>query len=209
MSSDPSSWREAKPPYNPGPITGFRRGYKVNEAGRHETDQQYRAFCFYMHLGAGRSYSETAKIAEVTEDTIQTWANKYNWQRRAAQHDKQQMALALRDANKMERRKHRQAIEQFRSANEEQARLMMGVSSDLMNIIQKRIQKAEERGEEIPMALVSGLMRAAANISDSGRQAWATSLGVNELMQVVEQELEEVSVEDVTEDVYDIPLDED
>ena len=51
-------------------------------------------------------------------------------------------------------------------------------------------------------------MRAAANISDTGRQAWATSLGVNELMQVVDQELEEVQVSEVDEDIYDIPLDE-
>ena len=207
MTSDPSSWSEAKPPYNPGPITNFRRGYKVNEAGRHETDQQYRAFQFYMHMGAGRSYVETAKIAEVTESTIQIWADKFNWQRRAASWDQKQIALALRDANKMERRKHRQAIEQFRAANEDQARLMMDVSSDLMNIIQQRLTTAAEKGEEIPMALVAGLMRAAANISDSGRQAWATSLGVNELMQVVEHELEQVNVEDIT-DVDEIPLDE-
>lgn len=181
----------------------------MNEAGRHETDQQFRAFQFYMHMGAGRSYVETAKIAEVAENTIQVWADKYNWQRRAASWDQKQITLVMRDANKLERRKHRQAIEEFRAANEEQARLMMGVSSDLMNIIQRRIEKAEASGEDIPMGLVSGLMRAAANISDTGRQAWATSLGVNELMQVVEQELEEVSVHDVTDDVYDIPLDED
>lgn len=208
MTSDPSSWKEAKPPYNPGPIYNFRRGYRVDDAGRHETDQQFRAFQFYMHLGAGRSYVETAKIAEVTEATIQAWADRYNWQRRAAKWDQQQMALALKDANKLERRKHREAIEKFRATNEEQARLMMDVSSDLMGIIQARIKKAEENDEEIPMALVSGLLRAAANISDSGRQAWATSLGVNELMQVVEQELEQVDVQDVTEDIYDIPLDE-
>ena len=108
----------------------------------------------------------------------------------------------------MERSKHRDAIQQFRQANEDQAKLMMGVSSDLMGIIQKRIEKAEAEGEDIPMALISGLMRAAANISDTGRQAWATSLGVNELMQVVDQELEEVQVSEVDEDVYDIPLDE-
>jgi hypothetical protein len=50
-------------------------------------------------------------------------------------------------------------------------------------------------------------MRAASQISDTGRQAWATSLGVSELMQVVDQELEEAAnVEEV--DVYEIPLDE-
>jgi len=52
------------------------------------------------------------------------------------------------------------------------------------------------------------LMRAAANISEQGRQAWATSLGVNELMQVVDQEIEEVEVEEVGDDPYEIPVEE-
>lgn len=208
MNTDPTSWKEAKPPYNPGPIWGFRRGYRVREAGRHETDQQFRAFQLYMNMGGARNHAEVAKMAGVAEGTISTWAIKYEWQRRAASWDQKQLTLAMRDANKMERKRHRQAIEEFRQANEEQAKRMMDVSSDLVNIIQKRIQKAEEEGEDIPMALVSGLLRAAANISDSGRQAWATSLGVNELMQVVDQELEQVNVEDVT-DIEEIPLDED
>ena len=85
--------------------------------------------------------------------------------------------------------------------------MMMDVSNDLMNIIQRRIAKAEEADENIPMGLLSGLMRAASQISDTGRQAWATSLGVSELMQVVDAELEEAAnVEEV--DVYEIPLDE-
>lgn len=161
-----------------------------------------------MNSGAGRTYRATAEVAEVNEVTIQNWAEKYEWQRRAAHHDKTQMALALRDANKIERRKHRKSIEKFRESQQEQAEKFVAVSNDLMAIIQKRIEKADAEGEDIPMGLVSGLMRAAANISEQGRQAWATSLGVNELMQVVDQELEQVNVEDVT-DVDEIPLDED
>ena len=89
--------------------------------------------------------------------------------------------------------------------------MMMETSADLMAIIQKRIIKAEAEGEDIPMGLISGLMRAAANISDSGRQSWATALGVGQLMAVVDQELEEVQVQvmDESEDeAYDIPVEE-
>ena len=117
------------------------------------------------------------------------------------------MAITFREANAVERKRHRQNIKEFRQANEDQARMMMDVSNDLMNIIQRRIAEADAEGEKIPMGLLSGLMRAATQISDTGRQAWATSLGVSELMQVVDQELEEAaSVEEV--DVYEIPLDE-
>lgn len=208
MSSDPSSWKEHKAEVAPGPIWSFTRGYKVNEAGRHENQEQYRAFQFYLNSAGGRSIKATAEFCEMSEKTISDWSKKYNWDRRCASWDKKQMAITFKEANKMERRNHKMAIEEFRQANEDQAKLMMDVSQDLMNIIQSRIQKAAAEGEDIPMGLVSGLMRAAANISDSGRQAWATSLGVNELMQVVDQELEEVQVEIDGEDIYDIPLDE-
>ena len=89
--------------------------------------------------------------------------------------------------------------------------MMMETSADLMAIIRKRIIEAEVEGEKIPMGLISGLMRAAANISDSGRQSWATALGVGQLMTVVEQELEEVQVEVMDEEedeAYDIPVEE-
>lgn len=208
MSSDPSSWPEAKPDYNPGPIYNFRRGYRVNVAGRHENDKEFRAFQTYMNLGSGRSYAAVAEICELSEATIQSYAERYEWQRRAAKWDQKQLTAVFKEANKVERTKHRQSIELFRASQQEQAERFTAVSNDLMAIIQKRIEKADAEGEDIPMGLVSGLLRAAANISEQGRQAWATSLGVNELMQVVEQELEQVSVEDVTEDVYDIPLDE-
>ena len=211
MSSDPNSWKEAKPPYNPGPIWNYQRGYKVNEAGRHENEQEFRGFSFYLNSGVHRSFTDTAEFMGVNPLTIGRWADRYNWDRRCAAYDKKQMAIVFKEANKLQRQQHRHAINEFRQANEEQAKLMMEVSSDLMNIVQKRIAKAEAEDENIPMGLLSGLMRAAANISDSGRQAWATSLGVSELMQVVEQEIEEVQVEVMSEEAdeaYDIPVDE-
>ena len=208
MTSDPSSWKEAKPEYNPGPIYNFRRGYRVSVAGRHENDKEFRAFQTYMNLGSGRSYAAVAEICELSEGTVQNYADRYEWQRRAAKWDQKQLTAAFKDANKMERSRHRQSIEKFRATQQEQAEKFTAVSNDLLAIIQKRIEKADAEGEDIPMGLVSGLMRAAANISEQGRQAWATSIGVNELMQVVDQELEQVNVEDVTEDIYEIPLDE-
>lgn len=212
MTSDPNSWPEWKPEVKRDrKIWEFTRGYKVNDAGRHENAEQFRAFQFYMNSGGDRSYVATAKFMDMTDVTIQSWAKKYKWEKRAAAWDKAQLSLAFKESSKIERRQHREAIQEFRQANEDQAKLMMDVSSDLMNIIQKRILKAEAEGEDIPMGLVSGLMRAAANISDSGRQAWATSLGVTELMQVVEHELEEVQVEVLDpehDEAFDIPVEE-
>ena len=201
-------WREAKPQKsNNKKIWEFQRGYRVNQAGRHEDEKAYRAFQHYLNSAGARSLSGTAEACENAAATVAKWYDTYEWAKRCAAWDKQQMAITFKEANKLERQRHRRNIQEFRQANEDQARMMMDVSNDLMNIIQRRIAKAEEEDENIPMGLLSGLMRAASQISDTGRQAWATSLGVSELMQVVDQELEEAaSVEEV--DIYEIPLDE-
>ena len=192
-------------------IWEFKRGYRVNYVGKHENQEQFRAFQFYLNCGGQRTYDATADFMKKSSETIRNWANTYNWDKRCAMWDKKQLTLALKDHNKMERSRHRKAIQEFRESNELQAKQMMEVSNDLMAIIQKRIIKAEAEGEDIPMHLISGLMRAAANISDTGRQAWATSLGVTELMQVVDQELEEVQVEVMDpehDEAFDIPIEE-
>ena len=201
-------WREAKPQKGHGSkIWEFQRGYRVNEAGKHEDEKAFRAFQHYLHSAGARSMTGTAEACSNAPGTVAKWYDIYQWAKRCAAWDKQQMAITFKEANKLERQKHRRNIQEFRQANEDQARMMMDVSNDLMNIIQKRIAKAEAEDENIPMGLLSGLMRAASQISDTGRQAWATSLGVSELMQVVDQELEEAAnVEEV--DVYEIPLDE-
>lgn len=202
-------WREAKAEARgrDQKIWEFQRGYRVREAGQHEDEKAFRAFQHYLNSAGARSMTGTAEACGNSAGTVARWYDTYQWAKRCAAWDKQQMAITFREANKLERQRHRRNIQEFRQANEDQARMMMDVSNDLMNIIQRRIAKAEAEDENIPMGLLSGLMRAASNISDSGRQAWATSLGVSELMQVVDQELEEAaSVEEV--DIYEIPLDE-
>ena len=201
-------WKEWKPEVKRDRnIWEFRRGYKVYAAGKHESNDQFNAFQVFLH--GKRSWEAVSEHTGHSVSAISGWAKKYNWEKRAATYDSKQMAIALKDANKLERKRQRESIEEYRKANEEQAKMMMETSADLMAIIQKRIIKAEAEGEDIPMGLISGLMRAAANISDSGRQSWATALGVGQLMTVVDQELEEVQVEILNEEedeAYDIPI---
>lgn len=210
MQSDINSWPEAKAPKRQrGPAYDFKHGYNLNSAGSHETSDQFAAFQIFMRMQGERSYAGVAKISGHKESTIKKWAEAYNWHHRAAQYDKKQMAITWKQAEKLQKNQHKQAIIEFREATEAQAKTMMKVSEDLLRVLQKRIIDAETNGEEVPMALVSGLLRAAASVNEQSRQSWATALGVNEMMELVEAEMEKVNVEDITDvDAYDIPLDE-
>lgn len=210
MTSDTNSWKEWKPDVKRDRnIWEFQRGYKVNEAGQHENTDQFKAFQVYLH--GVRTFDAVSEVTGNAVPSLSKWSKKYNWERRCASWDTKEMAITIKEANKIERKRQRDSIEEYRKANEDQAKMMMEVSGDLMSIIQKRLIQAEAEGENIPLGLISGLMRAAANISDSGRQSWATALGVGQLMEVVETELEEVQVqvlEESDDEAYDIPLDE-
>ena len=203
-------WREAQPPpKTPGPIYNFRRGYKVNRAGRHETAEQHACLQQYLRLKGLRSYSELSRITGHKIETLTKWADKFNWERRAAAWHKDELSLTLRQADKLKRDAHKEAIAEFRNASERQARIMSRVSEDLVRVLGKRIAQAEEEGEEIPMHMVGGLLRAAATINEQSRQAWGNALGVNELLDVVEAEVEKVRVEEVEfGDPYDFAIDE-
>lgn len=187
----------------------FRRGYVLPpKFVKHENAEQFRAFQEYMRMGPKRSMSEIAEMYEKSVDTIQSWAKKYAWEKRAAQWDKEQVAMIWKDTEKIREQRHKKSIMEFRDASERQARMMMEVSEDLLEVLTKRVKQAQSSGEELPLPLVAGLLRATANITEQSRQSWAAALGVEDMMQLVEQELERVEVEDITEDEDYIELDE-
>ena len=179
----------------------FRRGYTLPpKYGKHENAEQFRAFQEYMRMGPKRSHDVIAEMYDKSIDTIKNWSKKYCWEKRTAQWDKEQVALVWQETEKIREQRHKKSIMEFRDASERQARMMMEVSEDLLNVLTKRVKHAQDSGEEVPMALVSGLLWATANITEQSRQAWASALGVEDMLQLVEQELERVEVEEIDDD---------
>lgn len=169
----------------------FKKGYTMKERwSRHENSDQYAAFQQYLRMPKPRSATKLGQMLGLTPSTVFRWSKQYNWDSRAAAWDKQQIQIAHRDQTALQRKRHRDAIQEYRNAAEQQAKDMMSVSQDLTSILAERIRRAEDLGEEIPMNLVAGLLRATASISEQGRQAWAAALGVDELMEVVAVELQ-------------------
>jgi hypothetical protein len=208
--SQPAEWPEAKPiKGEAGPIYSFRRGYRVKDAGRHESADQYSCFQKFLLLQGNRNFKSLESITGHSVPALSNWSNTFNWQKRAAAYDKDQLAIVWKQAEKFQQNSHKDAIVEFRESSERQARMMARVSEDLLRVLGKRIAKAEEEGEEVPMTLVSGLLKAAASISEQSRQSWANSLGINEMLEMVEVEMNKANVEDVTDvDAYEIPIDE-
>jgi hypothetical protein len=150
-----------------------------------------------------------SELVDHSPNTLSTWSEKFCWQKRAAIWDKDQLAVVWKEADKLSKNKHKEAIIEFRENSERQAKIMANVSEGLLRVLQKRIEDAETKGEEVPMNLVSGLLRAAVNVQEQSRQSWATSLGITEMLDMIDKEVQSVEVKDVTDsNPYEIPLDE-
>jgi hypothetical protein len=203
-------WKEVQyPDAEPGPIYAFRRGYRVRDAGKHETAEQFSCFQQYLTMGPGRTLKDLGSISGHSTVTLSGWLKKYQWERRVAAWVKDQMAVTLRQTGKIDRDAHRAAIVEFRQNSEKQARLMSRVSEDLVRVLGKRIAKAEENNETIPLHQVGGLLRAAASLSEQSRESWGNALGITELLDVVDAEVEKVRIEEITEeDPYEFEIDE-
>jgi hypothetical protein len=208
--SEERQWREAQPPKGEsGPIYNFRRGYNINQAGIHENADQHACFQQFLRLQGNRNMQALSELVEHKPNTLSSWSEKFCWQKRAAVWDKDQLAVVWKEADKLNKNKHKEAIVEFRENSERQAKIMANVSEGLLRVLQKRIEDAEIKGEEVPMNLVSGLLRAAVNVQEQSRQSWATSLGINEMLDMIENEVNNVEVKDVTDtEAYSIPLDE-
>lgn len=202
-------WREYKAPRAGGNIWDFRRGYRVSEVGRHEKENEFNAFLQFLHARGNRDLKLIAELAGVSDQSIRLWHDKYNWQKRAAAYDVKETAIVWRDSEKLTRNKHKEAIVEFRDASERQARLMSKVSEDLLSILAEKVASMDGV-EDIPVNMVPNLLKAVASVSGEARQAWAASLGVNEMLEMVEEEIQKVDVEVLDEtDPYDIPIDQD
>ena len=102
MTSDPNSWKEVKAKRaHDGRIWEYQRGYRVQQAGRHEDEKGFRAFQFYLNSGAARSLAGTAEACGNSAGTVAKWYDTYNWGKRCAAYDKQQMAILKKGSSMM------------------------------------------------------------------------------------------------------------
>ena len=156
-----------------------------------------------------RNFMELSRLTGHCVPALTNWSKRFQWERRAAAWQQEQMALSWSKADKLDRNAHREAISEFRLASERQARMMSRVSEDLVRVLGKRIAKAEENGEEVPLHMVGGLLRAAASLSEQSRESWGNALGISELLDVVDAEVEKVRIEELDQDnPYEFEIDE-
>lgn len=168
--------------HNAGPK---KKGAKI------ETPEGYEAFIAYLELGRDRTFDKAAKIVGIAFTTARDLAHRFSWTERAAAYDADQMRDRFKEVKKEREAKHRETINKFREQQHQRA-LAMGDLADLMlDMTTEKLNAMRAAGEHISEQSISNVARTVASLADMSMQIQATALGIDDLNDALDAELDD------------------
>lgn len=174
-------------------IWEFQKGYEAHTEEEHETNDEYTAFLNFLQAKK-----------RVIEDTDQDAAERFNWRQRAAKFDEHKAIQVIDNSQLLNKRQHKQELLRFLATQQAHAAKTQDIAERINNVVSNRLERAELRGEEIPLELIPAFMRSGAVVSEESRKSWAASLGVSKMVEYIDTSIKDedivhTKVQDVTE----------
>lgn len=158
--------------------------------GKKESAVGYAAFVTYCELGRSRSTKKVAQIVGTSHVNISNFSKRYNWSERAAAWDADQVKKSFAEVRKERETRHRQQIKRFRDEQEQRAQSMGELADLMMDLTREKIQAMQAAGQLPSEQQISNLAKTVASLADMAMNLKATALGVDELMDVLEDKLD-------------------
>lgn len=171
-------------------IYEHNKGPKKYGAGK-ESAQGFEVFTAYLQLGRQRTVKKAAKIVGISQNTAEHLAKRFCWSERAAAYDGDQMKTRFEEVRKERERKHRDEINQFRERQATRA-IAMGDLADLMlDMTTEKLTAMRAAGEHISEQSIAQVARTVASLADMSMQIQATALGIDDLNEALDAELDD------------------
>ena len=174
----------------PTPQTN-ENGYPIIEGMPKETPRAAEAFACYIELGRQRSAAQVAKVMKIAGQRTRDWSAKYSWQERAAIHDAAQMKARFKDVAEDRAEKHRKSIQVFRDATDRRAKALGNLADLMVDLTTEKIQAMRAAGELPSEQQIANLAKTCSTLQETTSNLQATALGIDELVDMVDQELGE------------------
>lgn len=146
-----------------------------------ESAKAYAAFCAYRDQGVEfRSLRNLAVTLGKPFNLMKRWSGEWNWVARCRAYD---TYLELRSRKDREKQ-HSKDLAEFAKRRKAAAQALQGASINLLLKVSKRIEQMSEK--DITPDNVARLLRATAVALEKGTEAEAESLGVHELIDVLD-----------------------
>ena len=158
---------------------------------RGESPAAFANFTAYCELGPEiRTIRKAAEITGAKLDAAERQASKWKWQARAAEHDAHQVRIQFQAIKSQREHQQREKIAAFRNEQERRAHAMGDLADLMMDLTAEKLQAMRAAGELPSEQQIANLAKTVASLADMAMNLKATALGVDDLVEALEAELD-------------------
>ena len=174
-----------------------------------ESPIEFDLFQKYLNLGVTRSVSNLYNYLNVNIDASSSFGSSgssgtvpsgprvsvqklrkiselNNWQERALDYDHDNYTLELLEAEKSKEIEHKAKLEAYRAKQEFLGQLASRNAAMLLKLISNKVENILSEGEDLTLEQLKPLGDLAAKLAETGKNISSESLGVNELLELLD-----------------------
>lgn len=152
-----------------------------------EGEKEFEMFSLYRDSGSGRSITYISKVFNLQETRLQKIAARDSWGKRAADFDKYNLQLMLKQESNQRALEHKAKLEEYRQTQEYLGRALTSNAAKIAAITNRALDKFIAAEGEIELRDIPGILSAASKAAELGRNLQASSLGVDQLLAALEE----------------------
>lgn len=160
----------------------------INET--RESAKAFEAFTIYLELGPDRSTAKVAEMLGCTPNNVKQWAKRNNWVDRSAAFDADRVRERFKAIREEREEKHREDLIRFSIEQENRAIGLADAGDLLLTLVMAKLNAMVEGDVLIQEDNIDKLLRVVATLGETSANLKAAALGVDELVNLVDQELE-------------------
>lgn len=177
----------ANPTQNPSSNSNLKTWLKRSKIAPNETDKEFELFKCYVLSGGGRSAQYVSKITNISPSRIAEVSKKNNWQRRAADYDRFQLARKIKESQDSKHEAHLRRLEVYREEHEALGRQLSLNAARIAFMANSTLSKMIEEGTNLQVRDLPGILSTAAKLAEVGKNLQGNALGVEQLLAALDE----------------------
>lgn len=153
----------------------------------HETDREFEMFNVFLTCGGGRSILYISQICNLSHSVVVKVSKRNNWQVRAADYDRYQLSLKLKEAESARHRQHLQKLENYREQQEVLGHQLSVNAGRIAFLANLKLSQMLDREEQLDIRELPSLLNTASKLAEVGRNLQSSALGVDQLLVAIEE----------------------
>jgi len=156
-----------------------------------EPSRAYELFAVFLNAGPTRTIAGVARVTENSDSNLRRYSTRFDWRSRAEAHDREALGrLVERRAGEREA-EEMDELRLFAEENMLRADRLGAASDKLLKLATRSVERMLDQGEDLDSRLLASTLNAAASLAAMACDVKAKALGVDDLLVLLREELDE------------------